>query len=148
MAEKEKSKGMVKAADSREQMQRRYMELQLLSHQIKEMQKQVQTIDGQLMDLEATNNTLDELSKTKEKSEMFVPVSSGVFAMAELKGSKELLVNVGAGVAVKKPISDVREMIDEQLVELGNYRQQALAQLESQIVNAKKLEKELRNIAE
>lgn len=148
MAEKEKSKGMVKAADSREQMQRRYMELQLLSHQIKDMQKQVQTIDGQLMDLEATNNALDELSKTKEKSEMFVPVSSGVFAMAELKGSKELLVNVGAGVAVKKPISDVREMIDEQLVELGNYRQQALAQLESQIVNAKKLEKELRNIAE
>ena len=135
-----------KDTQSREELQKKYMELQLLGHQIKEMQKQVQTIDGQLMDLEATNNALEELSKAKEKSEMFVPISSGVFASAELKDSKELLVNVGAGTAVKKPISDVREMIDEQIVELGNYRLQALAQLEKLIEHARKLESELKSL--
>ena|SRR3989344_1895134 len=135
-----------KDTQSREELQKKYMELQLLGHQIKEMQKQVQTIDSQLADLDATNNALEELSKTEEKTEMFVPISSGVFASAELKDSKELLVNVGAGTAVKKPISDVREMIDEQIVELGNYRLQALAQLEKLIEHARKLESELKSL--
>lgn len=129
-----------------EELQKKYLELQLLAQKINEIQKQVQNIDAQITDLLATSESLSELSKTKAGSEMFVPISPGVFAKAELKDSRELLVNVGAGTAVKKSLPEVRKMIDGQAAEIENYKQQAMEQLERLIGHARKIEKELKGL--
>lgn len=132
---------------SKEQdIQKKYMELQLMGQQIKEVQKQMQAMESQMTELEATSQGIEELSKTKERTEMFVPLSSGVFAKAELKDSSELLVNVGAGVAVKKKIEEVRKMVDSQAEEINNYRQQIAGQLQLLISHAQKTEKELKEL--
>lgn len=132
--------------EKKKEVQKKYLELQFLGQQIKEVREQVQNIDRQLAELEATSSSIEEISKVKDKADMFVPLSSGVFVRAELKESKDLLVNVGASVAVKKPAADVMKMVDDQSAEIVKYRQQAMAQLEMLMQHAQKMERGLKDL--
>jgi len=122
------------------------MELQIVSQQIKESQKQIQAIDAQLMELESTNMALNDLAGSKIKTEIFVPISSGVFAKAELKDNESLLVNVGAGTAVKKSIPDTISLVNEQITELEKIRRQAIEQLELMVAHAHEIEHKLQGL--
>ncbi|MFC1730885.1 prefoldin subunit alpha [candidate division KSB1 bacterium] len=144
MAEKKKEESS--AEKMQEELQKKYMELQFLSQQISEIQKQMQNMDAQIIDLETTNESLDEISKTEPGADMFVPISSGVFAKAEFKDTKKLLVNVGAGTAVEKPVADVKKMIEDQVGEISKYKDQANEQLERLIEHAKMIENELKTL--
>ncbi|PIN87070.1 prefoldin subunit alpha [Candidatus Woesearchaeota archaeon CG10_big_fil_rev_8_21_14_0_10_44_13] len=134
--------------EKKEQLQKRYMEFQILNHQIKEMQKQIQTIDAQVEELENTSSSIEGFSKTSEKADMFVTLSPGVFAKAELKDNKTLLINVGASTAVQKKAADVKKMVDNQISELKSYRDQAMMQIEIMVNKARDFENGLKELVE
>lgn len=134
-------------SDKKEKLQKRYMEFHILNHQIKEMQKQFQTIDAQIAELESTSQNIGELAEAEEGNKMFVSLSPGVFAKAELKDTKNVLINVGAGTAVEKKAEDVKQMVDNQVSELKTYREQMMKQIEMMVMKAKEFEKELKGLA-
>ena len=88
--------------ENQKELQKMYLELQLLDEQMKQIQKQITMLDEQLVELNNTIQALDDFNKTSVGSNILVPLSPGVFANAELKDNKELLVNVGSNIVVKK----------------------------------------------
>ena len=127
--------------ENRQALQQKYMELQMLDQQIKQVQKQLQMINEQLTEIDLISQGLDDLSKTKQGSEILVPV--GIFLKADIKDAEDLIVNVGAGVAVKKNISQTKEMLAVQRDEIKKLQIHLSSDLNNLIMHATAHESEI-----
>ena len=126
--------------DAQKKAQEMYMEFHMLSQHIQQMQKQLEMITTQLMELKVTSNSLDEFKKLPAGRETLIPLSSGIFAKATLKDSKELLVNIGANVVVKKDIESTKELITKQFEDMKKFQKQLIEELEQKSAQAESLE--------
>ena len=126
--------------------QEMYMEFKALEQYIKQLQSQLELITHQLMELNATNKSLEEFNRLDAGKEIFVPLSSGIFAKASIKETSELLVNVGANVAVKKDIEGTKKLIQKQMEEIKKIQNQMVNDLERMTDHAAQLEAQLQNL--
>lgn len=125
------------------QLQEKFVEFQVTQQQISQIQKQLQQLNAQKSEVEQVQQSISELSAIKEESETLVPVCSGIFAKASLKGAKELFVNVGSNVVVKKDSEGVKSMLKKQESEMRKVEEQLTQNLEMLAAKAGKIEKEL-----
>ncbi len=128
------------------ELQKLYLQMQMLEQQSQQLQKQIQAIDQQVGELEGIKAGLEQLQAVKPGTEIFVPFAGGIFLKATLKDSKNLLLNVGAGTAVEKPVSDTMETISAQVMEIGELRQKMVEQLDRVIGKARTIEKEMEKL--
>ena len=134
------------AEDKETKTQEMYMEFQALDQRIKQIQKQLEMLTNQIMEMTGTSNSLEEFDKIKKDKEIFVPLSSGIFAKATLKESSELLVNVGANTVVTKNPSSAKKLIDKQIEEMKNLHRRMVEDLEKMAERAGNLEMELQKL--
>jgi len=123
-----------------------YMEYKAIEEHMKQLQKQLEIITNQLVEAHSTSSSLDDLGKTTAGKEIFVPVSSGIFAKAEMKDTSELLVNVGAGVVIEKDIGSTKKLIQRQIDEMKKVHKKMLDELEAITERASHIEAQLQKI--
>src|SRR3989338_6006755 len=123
-----------------------FMEFQALEQHIKQLQKQLEMVTGQMIELSGTNKSLDEFANIKANSEIFVPLNSGIFAKASILTTKELLVNVGANVVVKKDVPSAKSLISKQIDEIRKVQKQMIEELEKMTANASELEGKIQSL--
>ena len=128
------------------EIQKKYMEYQIIGERIKQLQQQLQTAEQQLMEIMATMQSLDDFSTLKENDEILVPVNNGIFAKASLKKENKLLVNVGSSVVVDKSVEETKNLIEKQKDEMEGIRGKIALNLNKLIEKAQSLEKELNEI--
>ena len=127
--------------ENAKELQSKFYEYQILESQIKQLQEQIEHFDAQIIEVNSIKNNLDSFNNSAVDSEILVPVANGIFAKAVLKDNNDLVVNVGANVAVHKSVEDTKNLLQQQFVEIQNYRMQLFAQLEilsKKIVNLEK----------
>ena len=132
--------------EKEKKVQEMYMEFKMLDQYIKQLQSQLEMITHQLIELNATNNSLNEFDKLSAGKELFVPLSSGIFAKASIKDTSELLVNVGANVAVKKDVASTKKIIQKQMEEIKKIQKQMINDLEKMTNHAAQLERQLQGM--
>ena len=133
--------------EKEEKLQKLYMEFQVLEQQIKQLEKQNTMLNNQLMELMMTNQGLEDTKKIKEGTEILTPLSSGIYAKAQLKDSKNLIVNVGSSITVVKDINSAKKMIEDQIEEIKKLQENLVDQLQTQTTKAASLEQEINTIA-
>lgn len=130
--------------ESREKKaQEAYMEFKMLEQHIKQLQSQLEAITHQLVELHSTANSLEEFKKLDAGKEIFVPLSSGIFAKADIKDTSEVLVNVGANVVVKKDIASAKKLIQNQMEEIKKIQRHMVEELEKMTSHAAGIETKL-----
>ena len=132
--------------DKEKKTQEMYMEFQVLDQHIKQLQRQLEIVTQQLFELTVTSNSLDGFNKISTEKDVFVPLSSGIFAQARLKDTSELLVNVGANVIVKKDVASAKKLIQDQTEEIKKIQKQMLDELEKMTNHAAQLEVQLQSL--
>ncbi len=128
-------------------LQAKYMEMQMLDQQIRHLSQQLQALDVQTMELRAVVGSLDELAEVREGTEILVPISGGIFVKAEIKNTKNLFVNVGSSTNVKKSVPDTKKLIEDQIVEMQNHREDVLKHVEELTGKAMEIEHELMELS-
>lgn len=128
--------------NSKEQ-QRKLIELQLLDQTTKQIEQNLVNIESQINELRKLTESLDEVKKVKESTEIFVPIGAGVFTKAQLKESKEVLINVGSGVVVKKSFDDAKEIVEKQTKEMEELFSQNQAEFNRVIIEIEALRKQI-----
>ena len=123
-----------------------YVEFKMLDEQIKQLQKHLELITNQLVELTVSNNSLDELKKISSEKNIFVPVSSGIFAKAVINDTSQLFVNIGANVIVQKNLDSTKKLIQNQIEEIKNIQKKILEDLEKMTNRAMHLERQLQGI--
>jgi len=132
--------------DKEKKAQEMYMQFQVIEQHIKQLQRQLEMVTHQLVELNVTSNSLDEFRKINSAREVFVPLSSGIFANAVIKDTSELLVNVGANVVVKKDILSTKNLIQRQIEEVKKVQKQMIDDLEKMTSHAAQLESHLQQL--
>ena len=125
------------------EVQEQMIALQILDHQLKQGQKQLMVSEQQATELEEVFEGLNELASSSAGSELFVPLSSGIFVKAELKDVKDVLVNVGANVAVKKSLPEAKELLLVQIKELRELEQQLGSQVQRLASEAERVQEKV-----
>ena len=133
--------------EQEERLQKLYVEFQLLNQQIQQLEKQNEALNNHLMELMVTNQSLDDLKDIKEKTEILVPISTGIHAKAEIKDSKSFIVNVGANVALVKDLKSTKDIIKNQIVEIRELQESLAEQLQERVAKASSMEQEISQIA-
>ena len=133
---------------NQEELQKKYMELQMLDQQMKQIQKQLQILETQTEELHATKQQMEEFAASKPGSAMLVQLATGIFAKAELKDTKEFVVNVGSNVAVAKDLLSTQKMIDENIQEMKKLSEELMHSLQQTASQAVSLEEDLQKLVE
>lgn len=113
-----------------QEMQQRTLKMQIIEQQINQVQKQLQNFENQLMDLDATKQSLEELKRSKIDSETLSTVSPGIFVKTRLVENNDVIINVGGGIVVKKSIDGAKKLIDDQIIEVRNIQAQLIGDLQ------------------
>jgi prefoldin alpha subunit len=92
-------------------------ELNMYQQQAELLQQQMEAMQVTLGELESLENTVTAL-KEGENLETLVPVGAGSFINAEIKNTNEIIMSVGAGVAITKNIDDAQKTITSQKEEI------------------------------
>ena len=93
------------------------------------IRQQIELIQSSIAEVDALSNTLDDLNGEKAV-EAFVPVGAGSFVKGELKDTDEIIVSIGAGLAVKKDADGAREILEGQKEDLKDSLDKMLANLQ------------------
>ncbi|MEK6899444.1 MAG: prefoldin subunit alpha [Nanoarchaeota archaeon] len=81
------------------------------------IEEQLAQVSEQLGNLELFKENINKFESSNDK-EIFASLGRGVFFSAEIK-DKEFLVDVGAGILVRKNASQAKEIVDNQIKRLG-----------------------------
>ena len=130
-----------------EKLQKLYVEFQMLSQHIKQLEEKTTALNNQLMDLAVTNQSLEDMKKLKQGTEILVPLSSGIYTKAEIKDSKNVIVNVGSNVTTVKDIDSTKKLIESQIEEVKNLHERLVNELQNNTSKAAILEEQINNIA-
>ncbi len=106
-------------------------ELQMLEYQFKQLQQVLETLDGQLLQLNEIQTGLVEFEKITEAKEALFPLANGIYAKGTLSTDKMLIVNIGNNITAEKTVAETLMMLDAQKKELEEYRVQLTAQMDT-----------------
>ncbi len=139
---------MATEEEKHEELREKYVELQLIAEQIKQLKQQAQMLEEQSIELTMTMQGLEDLEKTTQDKEILVPISTGIFTKAQLKAGQDLIVNVGGNILVKKDVKTTIEMTKDRIKTVEQYQQDTLQNLQILTTRANELDEELTKLTQ
>ncbi|MEK6820408.1 MAG: prefoldin subunit alpha [Nanoarchaeota archaeon] len=103
------------------------LRLSMLEQEANKIEEQIGIINQQISELEVLKLSLKNLSRTEEK-EVLAPLGRGIFFKSELK-EKELFVNVGREVVVKKSPEETAEIIEVQVSQMRAIKEHLISNI-------------------
>ncbi len=125
------------------EVEQKYIMLQMIDAQIKELEKEVEAIEQRAFEITALKASLKALSESKANSRSFAPLGYGIFTESELKNTANVLVNVGSGVLVKKTVPEADEILGKQVAQMDSVISQLTQNLTSLATRAQQIEHEI-----
>jgi prefoldin alpha subunit len=107
--------------EDRQRLEALVNELNTYQGQAEVLQQQIETLNATIAELNVAMDTLETV-KGEDNKETLVPIGAGSFLITELKNTEDVIIGLGAGVAVKKKIDDAKVTIAEQKKELEDLR--------------------------
>ena len=104
-------------------------ELNTYQGQAEVLQQQIDTLNATITELSVAMDTLATV-KGQDNKETLVPIGAGSFLITDLKNTDEVIIGLGAGVAVRKKIDDAKDTIIEQRTELEELRDKMSSDLQ------------------
>src|SRR3989338_4245868 len=124
-----------------------YVEFQVLSNSIQQLEKQSAALENHLLELMVTKQSLHDMENVKPGTEILVPLSAGIYARADIRENDKLIVNVGSNIALSKNLDSTKKIIEDQIGEIKKLQENLSQELEMSTAKAAELEEELNRIA-
>jgi len=116
----------------------KFIAQQLVGQQLQQIEQQISTIDLQTKELTDLKDNLKEL-KNYSKKIIHTSIGAGIFLESELKNTDDVLLNVGAGVIIKKDTESAIKIIENQIEELKSIQSQMQSEFERLLEGLKEL---------
>ncbi|MBU3904533.1 MAG: prefoldin subunit alpha [Nanoarchaeota archaeon] len=123
--------------------QEKMMQFQVLQNNLKQLEEREKLLIQGIDDLERTKFALNELGGLKGKA--YIPVGANNFIEGSIEDSENVLITIGAGIAVKRPRKEALEVNDKRIKEFNNEAEKTLKEMKVLGSKLSKLQAELRN---
>lgn len=128
-------------------LQQKYIELQFLMQNLKQMQQQSQIAEQQFLELEMLKENLANFSEFNSGANSFSLIGSGIFAESQLKDTKNVIVKISSDIAVRKTVPEASELVVRQLKEIEKILINFEHQIQEHSQTIQKTEAELQELA-
>lgn len=145
---KEKPRQPAAHHNRQQELQEKYIELQMLKQQVSTFVEQKQAIDEREHELNVTLDALRKLGSIKTGEEMWSSIGSGAFVRSDIKDIDKVLVAIGAGVVIKEHVPKAVEIIESRLNDINTVSQEIVKQANAMVDKINKLEPEVQRLAE
>ena len=98
--------------------EKKMYEQQMLQQQIQQTNEHYAYMEKHLIDLQRLGESLSGLENVEEGKEMLVPLGSGIFFKTHASNDSKIVMGVGSNVCVEKSLSEAKQTVSEQIVEV------------------------------
>jgi prefoldin alpha subunit len=119
-----------------EELRKLSVEMRYLEQTAETLQQRVGMVNAALTDLTYANMTMEGIETEKENAELLVPTGGGSYVKARLVNPDKIIISVGAGISVERPLPEARVILKERMEELQKTRnsvQQQFTQIAERI---------------
>ena len=113
----------VPAEATQDQMQEKMVLYQIIHQRLEELKQHITLIQQKMVELETTKQALEELKTVPDGKDILIPVGPGFFSPAKSTKVAKVLVEVGAGVMVKKTLEEAKDFVDRKKKEVEDASQ-------------------------
>ncbi|MBI4895659.1 MAG: prefoldin subunit alpha [Candidatus Aenigmarchaeota archaeon] len=131
-----------------EELQKMYMQHQMLQQYIKGYSEQSTIIEGKIQELISTTDAISEIKNANKGSEIMANLGSQVFVKSDLKNTNEVIVELGAGIYASRSIEDATKILDSRKQELMNVNNQIMMEINKLAMQMKHMEPEIQKLME
>lgn len=121
------------ANSSQEEFRKLNVEMRYLEQTAEILQQRISMLNATLADLTYANATLEGITQEKENAEMLVPIGGNSYVQVKLTNPDKVIIGLGAGVSIEKPLDNAKTTLKERLEELEKTLHSAQTQF-SQVV--------------
>lgn len=123
-----------------------YIELNTLNSIAESLQRRYESLSNTSTSIQLTLNTLKEIKNVKKDHELFIPLGPSVYVLVSILDNSSALLNVGAGVIIKKPIPSIEEYLNNQLIQVQREQLSVQKKLQEVMNAISSVQAELNNL--
>ena len=112
-----------------EDFQKSLMQLRVYEGSARALQARLEIVNAALNEFSLASTTLEGVKTQKTDEDALIPVGGGSYVRVRLSDISRIVMGVGAGVAVEKPIEDSVNEIKERIADLDKVRTSLQEQL-------------------
>ena len=112
-----------------EDFQKSLMQLRVYEGSARALQARLEIVNAALNEFSLASSTLEGVKTQKTDEDALIPVGGGSYVRVRLSDISKIVMGVGAGVAVEKPIEDSVSEIKERIADLDKARTSLQEQL-------------------
>lgn len=112
-----------------ETFRRLVVELRILEGTAEALQSRINLVNAALSELRVAKMTLEGLEKEKKDASLIVPIGGGSYIKAKLESAKNMIVGIGADVAVERTIGEAKENLGNRIADFEKTRTSLRQQL-------------------
>jgi len=112
-----------------EDFQKSLMQLRVYEGSARALQARLEIVNAALNEFSLASTTLEGVKTQKTDEDALIPVGGGSYVRVRLSDISKIVMGVGAGVAVEKPIEDSVSEIKERIADLDKARTSLREQL-------------------
>jgi len=112
-----------------EDFQKSLMQLRVYEGSARALQARLEIVNAALNEFSLASTTLEGVKTQKNDEDAMIPVGGGSYVRVKLSDISKIVMGVGAGVAVEKPIQDSINEIKERIADLDKARTSLQEQL-------------------
>ncbi|AGK60104.1 prefoldin, archaeal alpha subunit/eukaryotic subunit 5 [Archaeoglobus sulfaticallidus PM70-1] len=121
--------------------------LQQLQSEAEEIQRKIFEVDVVQAEIDRTIETLEYFEKVEDDVDALINLGSGVFAYVDIKNSKKMLVDVGAGAVIEREVSEVLDILKKRKESIQKGKDRYIQLLEGVYSQARQLQKEIAELS-
>lgn len=130
-----------------ENTQKKVFEFQLLQAHLQELQQRQQMVAERLNELARTKAAFEELKTVKTDSSALVPLGGENFVPGKITDTKNILVGIGGGIAIKKSAEAASDILDGRMAEMEKAADELAGETQGTIAALARLQAELETAA-
>ena len=104
-----------------------FLRAQMLERDSSELEERLNLVNQEIVELQSFDINLGKIDDSEEK-EILASLGKGIFMRSEIK-DKNLFVNVGSNILVKKTPEEAKKVISEQIERLGQIAEEISKQI-------------------
>lgn len=112
-----------------EDFQKSLVQLRVYEGSARALQARLEIVNAALNEFSLASTTLEGVKTQKTDEDALIPVGGGSYVRVKLSDISKIVMGVGAGVAVEKPIEDSVNEIKERIADLDKARTSLQEQL-------------------
>ncbi len=129
------------------EVQEKLLMLQQLQNEAEAIQKRIFEMEVVESELDKTIETLEYFDKLEDGVDALMNLGAGVFAYVDVKESKKMLVDVGAGIVIEREVKEVIDILKKRKEKVGKGKDQYVQLLERIYSQAQEIQKEIAEIS-